>query len=82
MGSPVSPVVANLYIEDLVLESAHVQPRLWRRYVDDTFCIVKKRTADQLLNVFVPPSSSPWSWRGMALFPSWTPSSTGGKMGA
>ena len=43
MGSPVSAVVANLYMEffeDLALTSAPKRPRMWKRYVDDTCCIV------------------------------------------
>ena len=49
MGSPVSAAVANLYMEvfeDLALKSAPVTPRLWKRYVDDTCCIVKKGTVE------------------------------------
>ena len=52
MGSPVSAAVANLYMEffeDLALRSAPVTPRLWKRYVDDTCCIVKKGTVEALL---------------------------------
>ena len=46
MGSPVSPVVANIYMEmfeDQALSSAQNRPRMWKRYVDDTFCIMEKR---------------------------------------
>ena len=53
MGSPVSAVVANLYMEffeELALESAPSRPRLWKRYVDDTCCILRKGDVDGLLN--------------------------------
>ena len=53
MGSPVPAVVANLYtelFEELALRSAPAKPRLWKRYVDDTCCIVKKGTVEGLLD--------------------------------
>ncbi|XP_062518280.1 uncharacterized protein LOC134193468 [Corticium candelabrum] len=52
MGSPVSPIVANLfmeYFEHLALTSAPYVPRLWKRYVDDIFCIMKKSQVNSFL---------------------------------
>ena len=54
MGSPVSAVVANLYMdffEELALESAPSRPRLWKRYVDDTCCILRKGDVDGLNSI-------------------------------
>ena len=49
MGSPVSAVVANLYMEffkELALELAPSRPRFWKRYVEDTCCILKTSDVD------------------------------------
>ena len=43
MGSPVSPIVANIFMEAFesrALSTAIHQPKLWRRYVDDT-CVIQ-----------------------------------------
>jgi hypothetical protein len=42
MGSPLSPVIANYfmeYFEEMALESVTYKPLCWFRYVDDTFFI-------------------------------------------
>ena len=57
MGSPVSAVVANLYMEFfevLTLESAPERPRLWKRYVDDTCCIVQRDAAVSYTHLTLP----------------------------
>ena len=45
MGSPASPIVANLYIEYLEQKALNTAPnphRFWCRFVDDTFVIHKE----------------------------------------
>ena len=49
MGSPVSPIVANLFMHHLevnAFEQLLSPPRVWRRYVDDTFVILKKQSVE------------------------------------
>jgi hypothetical protein len=53
MGSPVSPIIVNLYMEDLeqnIISKAPVmcKPKLWKRYVDDILCIIKKDQPEAL----------------------------------
>ena len=46
MGSPVSPIVANIYMEQfevIAIASAPTPPNNWDRYVDDTHTVVKKK---------------------------------------
>ena len=50
MGSPVSPIVANLYMEDfedIALSSAPNPPSVWVRYVDDTFVKIHEYHVDE-----------------------------------
>ncbi|XP_072020645.1 uncharacterized protein [Amphiura filiformis] len=45
MGSPVSPVIANLYMEHFeitALRNSPVKPSVWLRYVDDTYVIIRE----------------------------------------
>ena len=49
MGSPVSPIVANIFMEhfeEITLDSRFI---LWRRYVDDFFCIIKRSNVETAL---------------------------------
>ena len=39
MGSPLSPIIANLYresFEKVSIDSFPLKPKIWKRYVDDT----------------------------------------------
>ena len=54
MGSPVSAVIANLYMESFeeqALKSCPPEcaPRIWKRYVDDTFIVTHRSAAADLL---------------------------------
>ena len=49
MDSPVSPIVCNIYMEDFeqrALAEANDPPRWWKRYVDDTYTVLKKNQAE------------------------------------
>ena len=53
MGSPVSPIVANLCmeaIEELAISTSSVPPKVWKRYVDDSFVIIKKDAVSSFHN--------------------------------
>ena len=52
MGSPFSPLIANLYMEEFetqAIRTSPTPPTLWKRYVDDTFTIIKKNNRESFL---------------------------------
>ena len=52
-GSPVSTVIANLYMEafeEQAIESAPYKPKIWKRYVDDTFTILDRGNVNSFLH--------------------------------
>ena len=53
MGSPVSPIVANIFMESFetrAISTALHPPKFWRRYVDDTCVIQDQLHKDEFLN--------------------------------
>ena len=56
MGSPLGPVVANIFMcdfEEKWLLNAKVSPLIWNRYVDDTFTMFhNKDSANEFLHYF------------------------------
>ena len=54
MGSPVSPVVANFcmeVIENTAIETIPTKQKTCKRFVDDSFSIIKKAAITNFLNL-------------------------------
>ena len=50
MGSPVRPVLANLcmeVIEESAIAASTTPPKVWKRYVDDGFVIIKEHSVSK-----------------------------------
>ena len=76
MGSLFSPVNANFFMEcfeQLMLESGHLKPKVWLRYVDDAFVVWNH---DEELQLFLKHTNSknknipnsPWKRKKMIYF--------------
>ena len=53
MGSPISALIADLYMEafdEQTLATAPQPPRIWKRYVDYTFTVMKQHNAGNFLS--------------------------------
>ena len=53
VGSPLSPIVANIFMENFekeALETAPHPPSLWMRFVDDTFVILESQHKDEFFH--------------------------------
>ena len=52
MGSPISPIAANIFMEDFenrALATSPCTPKIWKRFVDDAFTIIKKNQKQTFL---------------------------------
>lgn len=52
MGSPASPIIADIIMEkllDVTMEKLKIKPRLLTKYVDDIFAVVRKDQVDETL---------------------------------
>ena len=53
MGSPISSIVANLYMKDFEMRAIDTSPQpplMWRRFVDDTFVVIKAAQKQSFLD--------------------------------
>lgn len=53
MGNPLSPLISECFMSALEnkLDENGLLPRVWHRYVDDVFAVVKREKLDEILNI-------------------------------
>lgn len=53
MGNPLSPLVAEIFMAkfEMDLKRANKLPRVWIRYVDDVFAIIKRSQVNEILSI-------------------------------
>ena len=52
MGSPVGPVLVNIFMVELeqnIILTLSKETSLWKRYVDDTICFVNSNSINHVL---------------------------------
>ena len=52
MGSPLGPVLANIFMVELemsVIPNLNDKIKLWKRFVDDTYCFAKSEYTNNIL---------------------------------
>ena len=53
MGSPLGPVLANIFMVELessIIPTLNDQIKLWKRFVDDTYCFAKCEYTNNILS--------------------------------
>jgi hypothetical protein len=52
MGNPLTPIIVNLFMSrfEMNLAALKLLPRIWYRYVNDIFAVVKKAELANMLN--------------------------------
>ena len=75
MGSPLGPILANVFmvhLEETIAPKLQTSMPTWIRYVDDTFTLVKKGKLEEIIATSIRTSNSPMNSNKTMRFPSLT----------